>query len=67
MFLVVIIILGFTAGGQQLNGVTSAPENFDIHSPFSTIGTKQEVQEDFSPHLCFILYTYSGFEQPFYC
>jgi hypothetical protein len=28
LFLVAIIILGFTAGGQQLNGVTSATENF---------------------------------------
>jgi amino acid transporter len=63
LFLVAIIILGFTA---QLNGVTSATENFDIHSSFSTDRHKAGGAGGFFSSLCFILYTYSGFEQPFY-
>jgi len=63
LFLVLIIILGFTA---QLHGVTSATENFDIHSSFSTDRHKAGGAGGFFSSLCFILYTYSGFEQPFY-
>lgn len=68
LILLMIIILGFLrAGGYTFNGhanpQTYPTHNFDLKKSFQGDGQNTP---SFADSLLFIIYTYSGFEQPFY-
>ena len=62
--LVAIIVLGFMkAGGVTLGGLPKATDNFDIATSFKPGASEVP---SVSNSLLYVIYTYSGFEQPFY-
>ncbi|KAK4187641.1 high-affinity methionine permease [Podospora australis] len=62
--LLVIFIIGMIkAGGNQLNGAPKATYNFDSDKSFSTA---RHDLSSYTNSLLYIVYAYSGFEQPFY-
>ncbi|KAI9709601.1 MAG: hypothetical protein M1828_002409 [Chrysothrix sp. TS-e1954] len=64
LFLVAVIILGLIkADGHRLGGAQSATDNFDAGVSFDS--DRRDVVS-WANSLLYILYTYSGFEQPFY-
>lgn len=64
LILVSIIILGFVrAGGNRLGGDAPIPDNFDPSTSFS--GEHRGVT-DYAKAFMYVLYPYSGFQQPFY-
>ncbi|TKA66477.1 hypothetical protein B0A49_10099 [Cryomyces minteri] len=68
LILVMIIILGFVkAGGADLGEEPKATNNFDSTTSFSGFDTeKSRNVASYAVSLLYIIYTYSGFEQPFY-
>jgi amino acid transporter len=63
LILLVLICLGLAkAGGAFPSGIKD-PHNFDTSTAFST---KRHDVASYSDSLIYIVYTYSGFEQPFY-
>jgi amino acid transporter len=64
LLLSTIIILGFLkAAGSDLGGEPSSTENFNVSESFST---KRHDLASYSDSLLYVMYTYSGFKQPFY-
>jgi amino acid transporter len=64
LILVSIIVLGFVkAGGNRLGGAPPATENFDTDSSLSS---EQRGVTDYAKAFMYVLYSYSGFQQPFY-
>jgi len=64
LVLIAMIILGFIkAGGDRLGGAPPATDNFALNKSFSS--DRHDVIS-YTDSLLYILYTYSGFEQPFY-
>lgn len=63
LILLVLICLGLAkAGGKFPSGIKD-PHNFDTSTAFST---KRHDVASYSDSLLYIVYSYSGFEQPFY-
>lgn len=64
LILVSIIVLGFVkAGGNRLGGARPVPENFDPNNSFRG---EQRGVTDYAKAFMYVLYSYSGFQQPFY-
>jgi amino acid transporter len=64
MILLVLVCIGLAkAGGAFASTSISDPHNFNTHTAFST---KRHDIASYSDSLLYIIYTYSGFEQPFY-
>ena len=64
LILLAIIIMGFIkASGHKLGGAEKSTDNFKLQESFH--GPQRDVG-DFSLSFLYIIYTYSGFEQPFY-
>jgi amino acid transporter len=64
LILIAMIILGFVkAAGHRLGGASPATSNFAPSKSFHT--TRHDVAS-YTDSLLYIMYTYSGFEQPFY-
>jgi amino acid transporter len=64
LILVSIIVIGFVkAGGSRLGGPPPAPENFD---PDTSFRSEQRGVTDYAKAFMYVLYSYSGFQQPFY-
>ncbi|MCJ1313553.1 hypothetical protein MMC25_007232 [Agyrium rufum] len=62
--LLTIIIIGFAvAGGAKFGGVSSQSENFAISKSFAH--PRKDVVS-YTDSMLYVVYTYSGFEQPFY-
>jgi hypothetical protein len=62
--LLAIIIIGFAiAGGANFHGGSSQTANFDVHTSFSHPSRNVASYTD---SFFDILYTFSGFQQPFY-
>ncbi|KAJ9664081.1 hypothetical protein H2201_005321 [Coniosporium apollinis] len=64
LILISIIVLGFiNAGGNRLGGSPPATENFDPDISFSS---RKRGVTDYADAFMYVLYSYSGFQQPFY-
>ncbi|KAG0651287.1 High-affinity methionine permease [Hyphodiscus hymeniophilus] len=64
LILIAMIILGFIkAAGQRLGGAAPATGNFAPSKSFHT--TRHDIVS-YTDSLLYVMYTYSGFEQPFY-
>jgi amino acid transporter len=64
LILLAIIILGFIkASGHKLGGASKATGNFAINQSFA--GERHDVAS-YTDSFLYVVYTYSGFEQPFY-
>jgi L-asparagine transporter-like permease len=62
--LLAIIIIGFAvAGGANFGGGSSQTANFNVHTSFSN--PSRDVA-NYTDSFYFILYAFSGFQQPFY-
>ena len=64
LLLIAIIVMGFIkAGGHKLGGAGKATENFNPQTSFHSGGRGVA---DYADSFLYIIYAYSGFEQPFY-
>ena len=64
LILIAIIIMGFIkAGGHKLGGADKASDNFNPQKSFQGRGSGVG---DIATSFLYIIYAYSGFEQPFY-
>ena len=62
--LIAIIVMGFIkAGGHKLGGADKATENFN---PQASFRSSRRGVADYVDSFLYIIYAYSGFEQPFY-
>lgn len=64
VLLLAVIVLGFIkAGGANTGGDPRTTDNFDLKDSFST---QRHDVTSYVDSFLYVLYTYSGFEQPFY-
>ncbi len=64
LILIAIIVMGFIkAGGHKLGGADKATDNF---SPPNSFRSSRRGVADYADSFLYIIYAYSGFEQPFY-
>ena len=64
LILIAIIVMGFIkAGGHKLGGADKATENFN---PQTSFRSGRRSVADYADSFLYIIYAYSGYEQPFY-